>query len=228
MSVSPLFFTFDNQNLYVSSNRDRDKASIFEFDINEGKEGKLLFEHNKVDVSGLMYSKKRKVLTGVNFTVAKREMVFFDSWREDIQNKLEKKLPGYEVGITSFSKDESKAVVVTYSDRSRGTYYFYDIESNILTKLGEISPWLDEGDMAEMTPIKYESRDGLTIHGYLTLPKGSNGKNLPVVVNPHGGPWARDTWGYKSEIQFLANRGYAVFQMNFRGSTGYGLSLIHI
>ena len=188
----------------------------------KGKEGKLLFEHNKVDVSGLMYSKKRKVLTGVNFTVAKREMVFFDSWREDIQNKLEKKLPGYEVGITSFSKDESKAVVVTYSDRSRGTYYFYDIESDILTKLGEISPWLDEDDMAEMTPIKYESRDGLTIHGYLTLPKGSNGKNLPVVVNPHGGPWARDTWGYKSEIQFLANRGYAVFQMNFRGSTGYG------
>ena len=222
VSVSPLFFTFDNQNLYVSSNRDRDKASIFEFDINEGKEGKLLFEHNKVDVSGLMYSKKRKVLTGVNFTVAKREMVFFDSWREDIQNKLEKKLPGYEVGITSFSKDESKAVVVTYSDRSRGTYYFYDIESDILTKLGEISPWLDEDEMAEMTPIKYESRDGLTIHGYLTLPKGSNGKNLPVVVNPHGGPWARDTWGYKSEIQFLANRGYAVFQMNFRGSTGYG------
>ena len=222
VSVSPLFFTFDNQNLYVSSNRDRDKASIFEFDINKGKEGKLLFEHNKVDVSGLMYSKKRKVLSGVNFTVAKREMVFFDSWREDIQNKLEKRLPGYEVGITSFSKDESKAVVVTHSDRSRGTYYFYDIESDILTKLGEISPWLDEGDMAEMTPIKYESRDGLTIHGYLTLPKGSNGKNLPVVVNPHGGPWARDTWGYKSEIQFLANRGYAVFQMNFRGSTGYG------
>ena len=76
--------------------------------------------------------------------------------------------------------------------------------------------------MAEKNPIKYQSRDGLTIHGYLTLPKGSNGKNLPVVVNPHGGPWARDTWGYRSEIQFLANRGFAVFQMNFRGSTGYG------
>ncbi len=222
VSVSPLFFTFDNQNLYVSSNRDRDKASIFEFDLNEGKEGKLLFEHNKVDVSGLMYSKKRKVLTGVSFTVAKREMVFFDTWREDIQNKLEKRLPGYGVGITSFSKDESKAVVVTYSDRSRGTYYYYDVDRDMLTKLGEISPWLNEDDMAEMNPIKYESRDGLIIHGYLTLPKESNGKNLPVVVNPHGGPWARDTWGYKSEIQFLANRGYAVFQMNFRGSTGYG------
>ena len=169
-----------------------------------------------------MYSKKRKVLTGVNYTVAKRDIEFFDSWRESIQEKLEKKLPGYEVGITSFSKDEAKAVVVTYSDKSRGTYYYYDVENDKLTELGEISPWLNEDHMAEMKPVKYKSRDGLTIHGYLTLPKGSDGKNLPVVVNPHGGPWARDTWGYRPEIQFLANRGYAVFQMNFRGSTGYG------
>jgi dipeptidyl aminopeptidase/acylaminoacyl peptidase len=73
-----------------------------------------------------------------------------------------------------------------------------------------------------MKPVKYTSRDGLTIHGYLTLPKGSNGKNLPIVVNPHGGPWARDSWGYSSQVQFLANRGFGVFQMNFRGSTGYG------
>ena len=222
VSVSPLFFTFDNKNLYVASNRGRDKSGIFKFDVNNAKEGELIFEHDEVDVSGLMYSRKRKVITGVSYTVAKSEMVFFDTWRENIQEKLEEKLPGYEVGITSFSKDETKAVVVSYSDKSRGTYYYYDVEKNQLTELGEISPWLNENNMAEMKPIKYQSRDGLTIHGYLTLPKGSNGKNLPVVVNPHGGPWARDTWGYRSEIQFLANRGFAVFQMNFRGSTGYG------
>ena len=222
VSVSPLFFTFDNKNLYVASNRGRDKSGIFKFDVNNAEEGELIFEHDEVDVSGLMYSRKRKVLTGVSYTVAKSEMVFFDTWRENIQEKLEEKLPGYEVGITSFSKDETKAVVVSYSDKSRGTYYYYDVEKNQLTELGEISPWLNENNMAEMKPIKYQSRDGLTIHGYLTLPKGSNGKNLPVVVNPHGGPWARDTWGYRSEIQFLANRGFAVFQMNFRGSTGYG------
>ena len=222
VSVSPLFFTFDNKNLYVASNRGRDKTGIFEFDVNKAKEGKLIFEHDQVDVSGLMYSRKRKVLTGVSYTVAKRDMAFFDSWRENIQQKLEKKLPGYEVGITSFSDDETKAIVVTYSDKSSGTYYYYDIEKNQLTDLGKVSPWLNEDHMAEMQPVKYLSRDGLTIHGYLTLPKGSSGKNLPVVVNPHGGPWARDTWGYRPEIQFLANRGYAVFQMNFRGSTGYG------
>ena len=222
VSVSPLFFTFDNKNLYVASNRGRDKTGIFEFDVNKAKEGKLIFEHDQVDVSGLMYSRKRKVLTGVSYTVAKRDMAFFDSWRENIQQKLEKKLPGYEVGITSFSDDETKAIVVTYSDKSSGTYYYYDIEKNQLTDLGKVSPWLNEDHMAEMQPVRYLSRDGLTIHGYLTLPKGSSGKNLPVVVNPHGGPWARDTWGYRPEIQFLANRGSAVFQMNFRGSTGYG------
>ena len=190
--------------------------------MSKSKEGRLIFEHNEVDVSGLMFSRKRKVLTGVNYTVAKNEMIFFDKWREDIQQKLEKKLPGYEVAITSFSKDETKAVVVTYSDKSRGTYYHYDVDKNKLIELGEVSPWLNEENMSEMKPVKYMSRDGLTINGYLTLPKGADGKNLPVVVNPHGGPWARDNWGYKSEIQFLANRGFAVFQMNFRGSTGYG------
>ena len=91
-----------------------------------------------------------------------------------------------------------------------------------MTELGEASPWLNEEDMSDMKPVQYRSRDGLVINGYLTLPKGTNGKNLPVIVNPHGGPWHRDSWGYKSEIQFLANRGFAVFQMNFRGSTGYG------
>ena len=222
VSIAPLFFTFDNKNLYVASNRGRDKTAIFEFDLSKSKEGRLIFEHNEVDVSGLMFSRKRNVLTGVNYTVAKNEMIFFDKWREDIQQKLEKKLPGYEVAITSFSKDETKAVVVTYSDKSRGTYYHYDVDKNKLIELGEVSPWLNEENMSEMKPVKYMSRDGLTINGYLTLPKGTNGKNLPVVVNPHGGPWARDNWGYKSEIQFLANRGFAVFQMNFRGSTGYG------
>ena len=222
VSVSPLFFTFDNKNLYVASNRGRDKSAVFKFDLNNAQEEKLIFEHDEVDVSGLMYSRKRKVLTGVNYTVAKNEITFFDTWREDIQQKLEENLPGHEVGITSFSEDEAKAVVVTYSDKSRGTYYYYDIDKNKLTELGKASPWLNEEDMSDMKPVQYRSRDGLVINGYLTLPKGTNGKNLPVIVNPHGGPWHRDSWGYKSEIQFLANRGFAVFQMNFRGSTGYG------
>ena len=222
-SVSPLFFTFDNKELYVSSNRGRDKSAIFKFDLETAKEGELIFEHNEVDVYGLMSSKKRKVITGVSYTTDKRQIHFFDKWRENLQSTLESQLKGVEVAISGLSKDETKAIVVTYSDRSRGTYYYYDIENDNLTKLADLSPWLNEDDMAFMKPIKYKSRDGLTIPGYLTLPLDyKKGEKLPVVINPHGGPWARDNWGFNPEIQFLANRGYAVLQMNFRGSVGYG------
>ena len=222
-SVSPLFFTFDNKELYVSSNRGRDKSAIFKFDLETAKEGELIFEHDEVDVYGLMSSKKRKVITGVSYTTDKRQIHFFDKWRENLQSTLESQLKGVEVAISGLSKDETKAIVVTYSDRSRGTYYYYDIENDNLTKLADLSPWLNEDDMAFMKPIKYKSRDGLTIPGYLTLPLDyKKGEKLPVIINPHGGPWARDNWGFNPEIQFLANRGYAVLQMNFRGSVGYG------
>ena len=222
-TVAPLYFTFDNKELYVASNRGRDKAAIFKFDLNTAKEGKLIFENSEVDVYGLMRSKKRKVITGVSYTTDKRQMQFFDEWRENLQATLEAKLKGVEVAISQFSKDETKAIVVTYSDRSRGTYYYYDINADKLVKLAELSPWLDENDMAEMQSISYKSRDGLIINGYLTLPKNyKKGDKLPIVVNPHGGPWARDNWGFDPQVQFLANRGYGVLQMNFRGSTGYG------
>lgn len=108
------------------------------------------------------------------------------------------------------------------SDRQPGKYYFYDATNDKLEHVATLRPWINEEHMAEMKPITYKSRDGLTIHGYLTLPKGREAKNLPVVINPHGGPWARDEWGFNPEVQLLANRGYAVLQMNFRGSTGYG------
>jgi dipeptidyl aminopeptidase/acylaminoacyl peptidase len=113
-------------------------------------------------------------------------------------------------------------MIRTYSDRTRGAYYFYDKETKDLTKLAELSPWLNEEHLCDMQSISYTSRDGLTIQGYLTLPLGYEPKELPVVVNPHGGPWARDYWGFNPEVQFLANNGYAVLQMNFRGSTGFG------
>ena len=221
-SVSPLYFTFDNKSLYVSSNRGRDKSAIYKFDLNTAKETDLIFEHNEVDVYGLMRSEKRKIITGVTYTTDKRQIEFFDKWRENLQKKLEKKLPGVEVAISDLSKDETKAIIISYSDKSRGTYYYYDIENDILSELAELSPWINENYMSEMKPISYQSRDGLTIHGYLTLPVNSDGKKLPVIINPHGGPWARDYWGFNSEVQFFANRGYAVLQMNFRGSVGYG------
>ncbi len=221
-SMSPLFFTFDNKNLYVASNIGRDKTAIYEYDIKNKKQAKLLYEHPEVDVVGLLKSDKRKKITGVTYTIDKRHYHFFDDERKTLQEGLEGRLPGYEVVIVSRSKDERKVLVRTYSDRSLGSYYYFNRDTNDFKKLVDISPWLNEDELSEMKPITYKSRDGLTIHGYLTVPKGMKAKDLPVVINPHGGPWYRDTWGYRSEVQFLANRGYAVLQVNFRTSTGYG------
>lgn len=222
-SVNPLFFTFDNKHIYASSNLGRDKSAIVKFDAANGKEMELIFEHPEVDVEDLSYSQKRKVLTEISYTTAKEETKYLDKETEAIYNKLKEKLGDkYEIMITSSNKNEDKLLVRTISDRSLGTSYFYDVAKNDLLKIADRAPWLNENHMCEMKPISYKSKDGLTINGYLTLPKGVEAKNLPVVVNPHGGPWARDEWGWNPEVQFLANRGYAVLQMNFRGSTGYG------
>ena len=221
-SLSPLFFTFDNKNFYAASNVGRDKSSIVEYDIEKGEEIRTLFAHDEVDVSNLSFSRKRKVLTGISYTTDKRHRKFLDDHSESVFKDLESQLPGYEVVISSSNKNEDKFIVRTYSDRSLGSYYFYDLETKKLDMIDEVSPWLNEADLCEMTPFKYESRDGLTINGYLTLPKNGAGKNVPLVINPHGGPWARDGWGFNPEVQFLANRGYAVAQINFRGSVGYG------
>ena len=221
-SVSPLFFTFDNQHIYASSNLGRDKAAIVKFDIENGQEIEVLFSHDEVDVSGLSYSKKRKVLTTIYYTTWKGQYHFLDDTRAKLQERLERDLVGYEVVISSSNKAEDIFLIRTYSDRSLGAYYIYNQQTDKLEKIADVSPWLNEEELAVMQPIQYQSRDGWTIHGYLTLPKGVEAKNLPVVVNPHGGPWARDSWTFNPEVQFLANRGYAVLQMNFRGSTGFG------
>jgi len=221
-SLSPLFFDFDNKNLFVSSNIGRDKAAIVKINPETGKELDNIFEHPEVDAGGLFYSRKRKVLTAITFTTWKKYRKFLDGQTEQIFKNLEAKLPGYEISLSSSTKDENTFIVRTYSDRSLGAYYIYTYSSNTLTTIGEVSPWLKEDKLAEMKAISFRSRDGFLIHGYLTLPKGKDPKNLPVVINPHGGPWARDNWGFNPEVQFLANRGYAVLQINFRGSTGYG------
>ena len=220
--VEPILFTFDNKRLIVQSNRGRDKTAIFEFDPLTVKEGKLIAEHPEVDMASVNYSRKRKVLTVANYTTWKGQRQFLDKEAENMFKAVEKKLPGYEIAFTSANKAEDKYIVATFNDKSRGKRYLYSKANDKLDFIADISPWLPEAELADMKPISYQARDGLTINGYLTLPKGVAAKNLPVIVNPHGGPWARDEWRFNPEVQFLANRGYAVFQMNFRGSTGYG------
>lgn len=221
-NATPLFFTFDDREIYVASNVGRDKAAIFTYDLEHGRERDLVFEHPDVDVTRLLYSRRRKVVTAAFVQTARPGYRFFDEERARIQRVLDERLPDRFNTLQSYARDESRYVVHSGSDRSLGSYHLLDTATDALEPLFEISPWLDESDMATKDPIEYRARDGRTIHGYLTLPPGAAPRGLPMVVNPHGGPWHRDVWGFDSEAQFLANRGYAVLQCNFRGSTGYG------
>lgn len=221
-SLNPFKFTEDNQYLYCSSNLGRDKSALVKFDPKTGEELAVLFEHEEVDVMNADFSKVSKKLTFAIYHTWKKFRHFFDEGTQQVYKKLASHLPEKEFYIASDSLDETKLLVAAYNDRSKSSYYYYNTLTEELIKLADSAPWIKEGEMSKTQPVTYTSRDGLTIHGYLTVPIGMEAKNLPVVVNPHGGPWARDHWGYNSEVQFLANRGYAVFQMNFRGSIGYG------
>lgn len=222
-SFSPQFFDFEDPNIvYGTSNIGRDKSALIKYNLETAKEEKVLFTDDHNDISGVGRSKKRKVITAVYWYADKLKRHYFDENSKATYAYLESKLPGVEVRVTSINKDEDKMIIRTFSDKTKGSYYFFDKNTKDLRLIQEVSPWLQADNMADMKPIQYKSRDGLTIHGYLTIPKGVEAKNLPVVVNVHGGPWARDHWGFNPEVQFLANRGYAVLQMNFRGSTSYG------
>jgi len=222
----PLLFTFDDQRLYVRSNVGRDKAAVVEFDPRDGKELRVLFEHPEVDASGILSSSRFKKVTGVSYVTGKREVRYFDERTERIQRFVDGRLAGRENRLVSHSRDERRFVVHSGGDRTRGSYWLLDASEDGkelgLEPLFDAAPWLVPEELAEMRPIEYRSRDGLVIHGYLTLPVGREARDLPLVVLPHGGPWHRDTWGFDPDVQFLANRGLAVLQTNFRGSLGYG------
>jgi dipeptidyl aminopeptidase/acylaminoacyl peptidase len=220
--ATPRLFGFDNRSLVVSSNVGRDKSAIFEYDLAAGRETELLFEHPEVDVWEPLWSKARKKLTGFMFETDKWRYHFIDDERARLQQFVDDSLPGQENRVISCSKDERRFVVYSGSDRNVGSYHLVDLDGPRIEKLFDLAPWLDPERLSTVTPVSFPSHDGLTLHGYLTLPRDVDTRPLPLVMLPHGGPWHRDSWGYDPELQFLANRGYAVLQVNFRGSTGYG------
>lgn len=221
-SFSPQAFDKDNKNVYALTNIGRDKVVLVEYDPVAKKEVKELYSNPDYDLGYIFFDAKRQVLASVGWTAEKSEQHFFDKEWEAIDQKLQDQFKNYEVNIVGYDDSRTNGILHVSSDRNPGKYYLFDFATLSTKEVANPYPWINEEHMAEMKPISYQSRDGLTIHGYLTLPKGVEAKNLPVIINPHGGPWARDEWYYNPEIQFLANRGYAVLQMNFRGSTGYG------
>lgn len=224
--VSFMEFTPDNQEVYAATNMNRDKMALVRMNPATCEELELLYENDTYDIASISYSRKRKKLLGVYCTGHKEPIRhYFDAEEEAMRARLKAHFPGKRYGIADSDKAERYYLVYVGGDRTRGAYWFYDAENDCTEHIADLAPWLHEADMNSMHPVCYTTRDGLHIEAYLSLPDGlalDEARHLPVIVNPHGGPWSRDTWGFDSEVQFLCNRGYAVFQMNFRSSTGYG------
>lgn len=224
--VSFMEFTPDDRLVYAATNQGRDKVALVLMDPSDCRELELLFEHPRYDVSSIGYSRKRKKLLSAYCTGHKEPVRhYFDEEERALRERMKRHFAGYRFGVADTDKAEEHYLVYVGNDRTRGAYYYYNALTDEATKIADTAPWLSEEELVEMHPVTYRTRDGWDIEAYLSLPAGyglEDAKGLPVVVNPHGGPWARDVWGYSSEVQFLCNRGYAVLQMNFRGSTGYG------
>ncbi|MVZ61544.1 alpha/beta hydrolase family protein [Sphingobacterium humi] len=227
-TFSILSFNYASKNpdeAYVLTNLDSDKARIILYDFGTKKILKEIYSNAEYDATILGISRKRNwEIDYVGFEGARVEIKPVSATFKKLYQKFSKEFPGYEYSIVGKTDEEDQYLVMVQSDKLYGRYYHLDAKSGKTTLLYDLMPQLKEGDMAEMRPITYKSRDGLTIHGYITLPKEAlAGKKVPLIVNPHGGPQGvRDSWGFNPEAQLFASRGYATLQVNFRVSGGYG------
>ena len=183
----------------------------------------LVKSRDDVDVDGLVRVGRNGRVIGVSYATDKRYVEYFDSTYDKLAEGLRKALPGNPaISILDANADESAVVLAASSDTDPGKVYLYEKASGSLGELFALRDPLVGREMGAMKPVTYAAADGTQIPGYLTLPPGSDGKNLPTIVMPHGGPGARDEWGFDWLVQFFAAQGYAVMQPNFRGSAGYG------
>lgn len=222
-TFQPVAFAENDQNLlYAISSVNRDKNALVALDLKTGKEKQVLFADDSLNVVDARYSRAQKKMLFVTYESWKKKKYYLDDVSKNTYGTIDELLPGSEWRIVDKNKAENVFVIRTFTDKNPGSYYLYFADQNRLRKLTDINSAIKEDRMSDMKPISFKSRDGLTINGYLTLPRNKKAANLPVVVLPHGGPGGRNSWGYNAEVQFLANRGYAVLQVNYRGSTGYG------
>jgi dipeptidyl aminopeptidase/acylaminoacyl peptidase len=228
-TFNPIAFDYDNRTLYVSTHNGKDRTAIYKYDTETKKLGDLVFEHPLIDINGgLIFDRAQKKLVGISYNAERLQTKWFDPKRESLQKQIDQTLKNTDNSLSFAASSEKYALIFSSSDVFSGDHSLYDAEKGALEKLPATREWLPRELMPTRKFIKYKARDGMEIPAYLTIPAGSDGKNLPLVVNIHGGPnvrgftWA--DWG-RPEAQFFASRGYAVLEPEFRGSRGYGRKL---
>lgn len=225
-----LRFDHANQNVYTITNKGAD-VDLMELSTLDPATGAMTHLEEdplkRVDLGDAMFSEVDDRLLATIYDDDKQRIYWKDKSYEADYDWLKSKLPGREFGFTSHTSDERIWIVSAHADVEPGEVYLFDRKAKKLDLQYQVRDEIPRASLAEQKPIHYKSSDGLEIPAYLTLPKGVPAKDLPLVVFPHGGPWARDQWGYNTFPQFFANRGYAVLQPNFRGSTGYGKKFLN-
>lgn len=209
----------DAHEVYALSNRGRDRVALVQIDLTTGVE-KVIHDDPDVDVDGAWTDRKTYALRTAWSMPDRAAVRYFD---EEVGTDLESFREGdVNVWINSWSRDDRIWTVGTESDTASYSWYLFDRDTKQrrLLATAAISKYADE--FSPMEPVSFNARDGERIHGYLTVPKGYARRGLPLIVDVHGGPWWRVRWGYQHDVQFLVNRGYAVLQVNYRGSKGYG------
>lgn len=222
-SIRPLgFVKGSHTHVYALSNLNRDKLSLVEYNVSTGEEERILFENPQVDLEAAGYADDLQELIYSQYTINKVKRHFFNQTVQRYFEQLSIKFDNQSVDVLDTDKAMRHWIVKVYTDVRAGGIYHYDAERDAATLLEEINPKLADLALSPKEAVGFQSRDGLTLHGYLTYPLTGQREGLPVVVLVHDGPHRRDAMDFDAEAQFLANRGYLVFQLNYRGSAGYG------
>ncbi|MBD3348155.1 MAG: prolyl oligopeptidase family serine peptidase [Candidatus Eisenbacteria bacterium] len=225
MSSSPVTFSKDGGSLLMVDSRNANAGRLVSLDL-DTKELEIIAEDPKYDVSDIILHPDTYEVLAVSFTKDRAEWEVLD---EDVADDFEaiEALDEGDFSVTSYDNDYDTWLLAFVDDDGPISYWIYERETDEGEFLFEHRTDLEQYTLTPMEPISFESRDGLTIHGYITFPPDKERRGLPMVLNVHGGPWHRDKWGYNPEAQWLANRGYICLQVNFRGSTGYGKEFLN-